>query len=288
MKKHLIFSDLAGNFNEFIELLSKFDLKLYTVILLGDIPDKGPDTKKIIDYLIKHPEIIWLMGNHEHLMYKCYEHVVNQNKTKYDPFNWVFVNGGYWTLKSYGLDVQIPSMGYDSMTYTRLRRHLKDRDFGHDNMKMLKESKEAQHTINEIKKLPKDHIDHLKKLPLTFESDLFICSHAPLKEHIDSAKFQDLEFMDANENFLDHGVLWNRSHPKRKRKDGKFFIYGHMNVKEILWHTHRHPKGQYSENSIMESFGVCFDLMSEKSELAVMEWPNKKIIKVKVKEDDEK
>lgn len=68
------------------------------IILLGDYIDRGPQSRQIIEFLIKHPEIICLKGNHEDMM----EFTLN-NPSWYANKEW-FKNGGAQTMLSYGAD----------------------------------------------------------------------------------------------------------------------------------------------------------------------------------------
>lgn len=274
-----IFADLAGHFDAFMNLLKKAP-KDALIILLGDVNDKGKDSAKIIQYLIDHPEIIWLMGNHEHMLTQCHDFVNNKvSKIKSDCFYWIYVNGGAKTLKSYGLKVKYPKIYPDkSPTYYEFKAHYKNL-YKHNmtyEINELRSSDEAKFSIDQIRKIPKEHIDHIKTLPLFYtEGDIF-CSHAHLnQEKID--KLLSLKEMNENETILDMGVLWNRNQPKRPRSDKKFIVYGHMNVEQVFNHTRKHPKGKYSlENKVdPNAFGVCFDLTSQGNKLAAMEWPTK-------------
>lgn len=286
-----IFADIAGHFEAFQKLLLKAP-KGALIIVLGDVNDKGPDSAKLIEFLMNHPEIIWLMGNHEHMLYKCYEQVAENKLSKvgYDPFSWLYVNGGLNTLRSYGIDVKIPKVFDDrdlsyyqfKQIYSNLRKNREK-----DMIDLLKDTDEAKYTIRQIAKLPKDHMDYIKKLPLSFSNDEVFCSHAHLKQE-NMPEHLSLTKMDEKEDSLNNGVLWSRAVPKRPRKDKKFIIYGHMNVENVFCHTPKHPKGSYSRTNeiVPNSFGVCFDLTSQGSLLVAMEWPAKTIHTEPIKWED--
>jgi len=68
-----------------------------TIITLGDYIDRGPDSKGVIDFLLKlrkTHQLITLKGNHEAMM----EDAQNQYE---DLMNWL-MNGGIETLTSFG------------------------------------------------------------------------------------------------------------------------------------------------------------------------------------------
>lgn len=69
-----------------------------TFVVCGDFIDRGPDSRKIIERLMKGPDkpnwsFITLMGNHEDMMLQCIQRM---------QFNWWIGNGGGATLMSYG------------------------------------------------------------------------------------------------------------------------------------------------------------------------------------------
>jgi serine/threonine protein phosphatase 1 len=69
-----------------------------TFVVCGDFIDRGPESNKIIERLMKGPDYsnwswITLMGNHEDMMLQCIRRL---------QFDWWIGNGGYSTLTSYG------------------------------------------------------------------------------------------------------------------------------------------------------------------------------------------
>jgi serine/threonine protein phosphatase 1 len=77
--------------------------------LLGDYIDRGPDSKKVIDYIISLQElgfhIIPLLGNHECMLLDAYSSPDLESK-------WLS-NGGVDTLKSFGIkSLRILDLGY--------------------------------------------------------------------------------------------------------------------------------------------------------------------------------
>src|SRR5690606_13442078 len=97
----LVISDIHGCSQTFIALVENVvQLKKEdTLYLLGDYIDRGPDSKGVIDYIIRLKEsgfkIIALRGNHE---------VMLLNSIKERSASRVFlVNGGDKTLESFGI-----------------------------------------------------------------------------------------------------------------------------------------------------------------------------------------
>lgn len=109
-------SDLHGNRNKFALALLKSGLidpelnwigKDCTLVICGDAPDRGPDSKGLID-LILHIKrqadkiggsVITLMGNHECMLIDAVRHK-NPN-TRQSWFNCWMDNGGYQCVESY-------------------------------------------------------------------------------------------------------------------------------------------------------------------------------------------
>jgi len=93
-------SDIHGYSKTFRSLLDRIGLaKDDQLLILGDCIDRGPDSKGILDTIIKLKQdgydVKCLMGNHEEMMLKAY----------YSPSQavmWKF-NGGNATLKSFGV-----------------------------------------------------------------------------------------------------------------------------------------------------------------------------------------
>ncbi len=64
-------TDIHGCYNQLLELMDQVhtwndDPKKF--IFLGDYVDRGPDSAKVIQYMIDHPEFTCLKGNHEDMM----------------------------------------------------------------------------------------------------------------------------------------------------------------------------------------------------------------------------
>lgn len=86
-----IVGDVAGNYSQLMKLIELMP-KDNKIILVGDIVDRGPDSKKVIEFAMNNPNVITLKGNHEQMMIDAYYSI--------DPMSHVN-NGGKATLKSY-------------------------------------------------------------------------------------------------------------------------------------------------------------------------------------------
>jgi serine/threonine protein phosphatase 1 len=69
----LVIGDIHGCFVELEELLEKAGLSPEdTVIALGDIVDRGPETPQVLDFFRHQPDTFSLMGNHERKHIRSY------------------------------------------------------------------------------------------------------------------------------------------------------------------------------------------------------------------------
>jgi serine/threonine protein phosphatase 1 len=94
--------DIHGCFRAMKDLIeNKIQLtKADKLIFLGDYIDRGPDSKKVLDYIIElqnnHYDIITLRGNHESMFINAWYNESAVSK-------WI-INGGSETLLSFGTD----------------------------------------------------------------------------------------------------------------------------------------------------------------------------------------
>src|SRR5690348_12378540 len=99
----LAIGDIHGCARTFRRLLEKVELdRADTLYLLGDLIDRGPDSKGVIEMILKLLEdgfdIRPIRGNHEELMLLAIRSGVFE-----DLLDWL-ENGGGSTLMSYGVD----------------------------------------------------------------------------------------------------------------------------------------------------------------------------------------
>jgi serine/threonine protein phosphatase 1 len=97
--KYYAIADLHGRHDLLLEAVDKIydhaGTDDYKIITLGDYIDRGPDSNKIIEYLMKAGDsFVCIQGNHEAMM-------VETLTTPLMPGWWVG-NGGDTTLQSYG------------------------------------------------------------------------------------------------------------------------------------------------------------------------------------------
>lgn len=83
------------------------------IFTLGDYVDRGPDSRGVIEYLMAHPEITALRGNHEEMMFRA---GLRQGGWFTEPggdLNHWLDNGGDATLLSYDNRVTPSQPGWD-------------------------------------------------------------------------------------------------------------------------------------------------------------------------------
>lgn len=92
-----VISDIHGELELFEKMLEKIDLKPEdTLYVLGDLIDRGEKSIDTLKLAMKHPNIEFIIGNHEDMMCSIYDGNVKFFK------NWIReCNGGSITLEQY-------------------------------------------------------------------------------------------------------------------------------------------------------------------------------------------
>lgn len=148
---HWVIPDIHGCYKTLKLLVEKkiIPTKEDTITFLGDYIDRGPDSKKVIDYImmlqLEFPNINCLRGNHEEYMIESF--YAEQNKKWYSFF---IGNNTVGLWKSVG---------------------------GNDTLKSFK--------VKKIKDIPKKYIDWLENLKYYILTDNFIIVHAGLNFKIE-------------------------------------------------------------------------------------------------------
>lgn len=92
---YCIISDIAGQYDTFLALLKQMPDE--EIVSVGDMIDRGPKSKEVVEFFMKHGRAI--LGNHEHM---CVEY---HKCGDYYPYGTWFHNGGFETIASFGGDV---------------------------------------------------------------------------------------------------------------------------------------------------------------------------------------
>jgi len=98
MRKIFAIGDIHGCAGKLKALMDKIPIDYANdhLVFIGDYIDRGPSSFEVVDYLVdlkhRHPEIVFLKGNHEDMLQKYL--------AGSDRFTYLF-NGGQQTLDSY-------------------------------------------------------------------------------------------------------------------------------------------------------------------------------------------
>ncbi len=107
MNRTCIIGDIHGCYNALADLLAEVEDLADTFIFLGDYIDRGPDSKKVVDLILRfkqdRPRVITLLGNHEYMLLN---YLAGQESS-------IFLQaGGMETLASYSItpDLELPDI----------------------------------------------------------------------------------------------------------------------------------------------------------------------------------
>lgn len=137
----IVIGDIAGQYKALLALVDKFP-KGEEIVLVGDIIDRGPQSREVVEWAMSIPGVITLRGNHEDMMIDHCRRTV-----RYEDGIWL-MNGGDETLLSYGFPPSANVWNKES-----LMRHI-----------------------------PEAHVAWMESLPLFIERDDVFISHAPISE----------------------------------------------------------------------------------------------------------
>lgn len=87
-----IIGDIAGRYTELLALVNKMPKN--KIILVGDLVDRGPDSRKVIEWAMNNPNVLTLKGNHEDMMVDAFNGNLGDH----------VYNGGKQTLASYSIN----------------------------------------------------------------------------------------------------------------------------------------------------------------------------------------
>lgn len=92
-----VMSDIHGKLQLLLKMMEQLNLQEEdTLYILGDVIDRGEDSIETLKYVMKHPRIKFLLGNHEDMMLGLY----NDDEKVF--LNWTRAcNGGDVTFKQY-------------------------------------------------------------------------------------------------------------------------------------------------------------------------------------------
>lgn len=224
----IVIGDIAGQYEVLLELSREFPNR--EILSLGDMVDRGPDSKSVLNFFKNHKAIL---GNHEHMMIDAWEtslflankgiNINNFSREKLGSFRpyytlglWIEFNGGGNTLNSY-------SKGCAEF--------------------INKKCVNFNELLFEVHKIiPKEDIDWLKSIPKFYTYKNYLMTHAPI------AKKKTLEEVcDLGEGFYytssrksDRSLLWNITNPTRM---DKVQVFGHISYEDVLLFNEQYPSG---------------------------------------------
>lgn len=189
MKRLLAIGDIHGYLEKLEKLIDQIQPTLEDqVVFLGDYIDRGPNSKDVIEYLIRFhrqfPKTVFLLGNHEQMMLDYLQRMDTQ------------------------------------MDWTPLRELsiLYEMDNGAAGVRVwLWNGGEA--VLDEymgVENIPQEHIDFLLSCQLYFEDDNFVFVHAGLAR---GSRLEEQDLFD---------LLWSRDPaPGAPLLEGKTIVVGH-------------------------------------------------------------
>ena len=190
---HGCYQLLKKTINNIENDIKKNKIKHPTLVFLGDYIDRGPDSKKVLDFLIKikyKHKSIFLKGNHEDVLLRF---IKNHKKCSL-----LVINGGMPTLESYGINTK---------------------EIDPTKNKSILDSEKKYKKIHEqfLNNMPKSHLDFLKnELCLYYENDDYFFAHAGVRPGISLNKQSEQDLLWIREPFL-----------SCQNKHDKLIIHGH-------------------------------------------------------------
>ena len=141
-----VIGDIAGEFDALMRLMEILPIR--PTVLVGDLNDRGPDSRKVIEWAMSAKTVTTLHSNHGDLFVDFVLGLTDpEYEARYHPMDFLN-NGGGATLRSYG---------------------------AHDGMSFVEAARLG----------PREHIEWLRTRPLVYDGDDIVVSHAPLVPGVD-------------------------------------------------------------------------------------------------------
>lgn len=174
MEKVAIIGDIHGCSKTLQKLLNYLPKDITTIYSVGDLIDRGPDSKGVVQLCIDN-NIKAVRGNHEDMLLDFLDENSQYEKGLFE------INGGVQTIESYGGDCYfIKDMyGYSPPSY--------------------------KSSVT----LPDEHLKYIKNMPIFIETDDFILSHAGIHPIIAKGDFGKGKW-DDNSIESNSNLMWNR------------------------------------------------------------------------------
>lgn len=240
-KKNIV-PDLAGRFDEFNEIFKHFGGEF---ISLGDINDRGFQSKQLFDFFMNDPHIS-IFANHEHLMVDFY-----RNTGYYDDIRW-FSNGGISTLISFcDQSEDSADIGYIQfwvLDFNQYKYHINQlkldviiskADKKQYHQDKLKEFESAGIGLfDDMRKFVQSKIDekyikYIESTPKFLNIDGLLLTHAPINPTLSFDKVLDIG-TSAKASRSQSSLIWNKGNPRRITDTIQ--IHGHLGLKAPYLH----------------------------------------------------
>jgi len=232
-----IVPDIAGRFSEFNEIVTHFGGEF---ISLGDINDRGFQSKQCFDFFMKKPHIS-IFANHEHLLVDFY-----RDTGYYDDIRW-FSNGGIPTLISFcDFSENSTDIGFIQnwvLDYNKSQQEFKilimnellalPEKKQHHQERLIKFKEARKGLFSDMRNFVRSKIDalyieYLEKNPKYLKIDGLILTHAPINPTFHFEKLLDLG-VSAKSKQCQSSIIWNRGNPRRI--ENLIQIHGHLGLK---------------------------------------------------------
>lgn len=81
-----VISDIHGCYDQYMELLEKIMFSENDMLyILGDVVDRGPKSIEVLQDMMKRKNVIYIIGNHDYLMYVVMKKYLNSQKNNINP-----------------------------------------------------------------------------------------------------------------------------------------------------------------------------------------------------------
>lgn len=230
-----IISDVHGCMNTLMALLEKLPKEVTPkdIIFVGDLIDRGPDSRKVINF-VRDGGYDVVLGNHEELMIEAVNNYINHNVEVEDNRIWM-QNGGRACLanyqESYGTD-------YDSLI----------------------EDTEWLRNLPNIGIYTSELDDKGRILVVTHAVSIdFIDTYVSLLSELENKNIEDLSIEEKHKTInMNELIVWNRNIPKSGSKIF-FNISGHNIIDHFIFNN-RNELRVKKENITLEHILVDKEL----------------------------
>ena len=191
-----------GQLDRVLHLIETDGGKDAHIVFLGDYTDRGPDSAAVLDTLVdaqaQGRNWTFLKGNHDR-MFEWFMEVPPRS----DPYMMVSL---YWLHERLGGDTTLASYGVD------IRPDRREKDVH----------------AEALAAVPQSHVDFLRALPLTFETDDVFFVHAGIRPKVPLHQQDEEDLLWIRQEFHNH----RGAHPK-------LIVHGHTPVREATHYGNR-------------------------------------------------